>query len=107
MSHDVWKAWLARQAYSLILRMAMPAYLWRVWSRGREEPMYRQNWPQRVGWYGAAYRQSVGDVAARPFVWLHAVSLGEARAATPLVQALRAQYPQMRLLLTHTTATGR
>lgn len=40
-------------------------------------------------------------------VWLHAVSLGETRAAAPLVQALRASVPGMRLLLTHTTATGR
>jgi 3-deoxy-D-manno-octulosonic-acid transferase len=40
-------------------------------------------------------------------LWLHAVSLGEARAATPLVNALRAQQPGMRLLLTHGTATGR
>lgn len=40
-------------------------------------------------------------------VWLHAVSLGETRAATPLIQALRASLPGMRLLLTHTTATGR
>ena len=44
---------------------------------------------------------------AGPVVWVHAVSLGEARAAQPLVQALREAMPGMRLLLTHTTATGR
>lgn len=44
---------------------------------------------------------------AGPVVWVHAVSLGEARAAEPLVQALRTTVPGMRLLLTHTTATGR
>ena len=44
---------------------------------------------------------------AGPVVWVHAVSLGEARAAQPLVQALREAIPGMRLLLTHTTATGR
>jgi 3-deoxy-D-manno-octulosonic-acid transferase len=40
-------------------------------------------------------------------VWLHAVSLGETRAAAVLVERLRAAIPGMRLLLTHGTATGR
>jgi 3-deoxy-D-manno-octulosonic-acid transferase len=101
------KPWLARQAYSLLLRLGMPAYLWRVWARGREEPAYRADWPWRLGWYGCAYRKAVVRLEGHPVLWLHAVSLGEARAAAPLVQALRAQRPGMRLLLTHTTATGR
>ena len=42
-----------------------------------------------------------------PWVWVHAVSLGETRAAAALIDALRAKRPQMRLLLTHGTATGR
>lgn len=104
------KCWLARQAYSLLLRLGTPAYLWRIWSRGKVEPGYREAWPQRLGVYDAAYRQAwqagVG-VPAWPVVWVHAVSLGEARAAAPLIQALRQQRPGMRLLLTHGTATGR
>jgi 3-deoxy-D-manno-octulosonic-acid transferase len=40
-------------------------------------------------------------------VWLHAVSLGETLASRPLIDALRAQHPGLRLLLTHGTATGR
>ena len=40
-------------------------------------------------------------------LWIHAVSLGETRAAAPLVAALRAARPGLRLLLTHGTATGR
>ncbi len=48
------KPWLARQAYSLLLRLGTPAYLWRVWARGREEPAYRADWPWRLGWYGRA-----------------------------------------------------
>lgn len=105
------KPWLARQAYSLVLRLATPAYLWRIWSRGKQEPGYRLAWPQRLGLYGAAYRRAWlegrGAPHRRPVIWLHAVSLGEARAAAPLIQALREQRPDMRLLLTHGTATGR
>jgi len=85
-----------------LLRLGTPAYLWRVWSRGREEPGYRAHWPERLGWGGATVAPGTG-----PVVWVHAVSLGEARAAEPLVRALREALPGMRLLLTHTTATGR
>ena len=101
------KPWLARQVYSLLLRLGTPVYLGRVWARGREEPAYRADWPWRMGWYRRAHREAVRRAGRHPVVWLHAVSLGEARAAAPLVEALRAQQPDMRLLLTHTTATGR
>jgi 3-deoxy-D-manno-octulosonic-acid transferase len=40
-------------------------------------------------------------------LWIHAVSLGETRAAAILVEALREREPGLRLLLTHGTATGR
>lgn len=41
------------------------------------------------------------------YVWVHAVSLGETRAAAVLLQALREAQPGIRILLTHGTATGR
>ncbi|RRS02743.1 3-deoxy-D-manno-octulosonic acid transferase [Aquabacterium soli] len=102
-------AWLARNAYASVLRLGTPAYLWRVWSRGREEPDYRLHWWERLGLYGADHRRALqqSHVRGGPLVWVHAVSLGEARAASALVQALRQQAPAMRLLLTHSTATGR
>jgi 3-deoxy-D-manno-octulosonic-acid transferase len=40
-------------------------------------------------------------------IWIHAVSLGETLAAQPLIEALRAQRPASRFLITHGTATGR
>ena len=91
--------WLARAAYSLLLRLATPLYFARLWWRGRHEPAYRQWWPERLGYSPAA--------AVPGRLWLHAVSLGETRAAAPLIDALRAQRPGLRLLLTHGTATGR
>ena len=92
-------AWLARGAYSLLLRLATPLYFARLWWRGRREPAYRQWWLERLGLSRAA--------AAPGRLWLHAVSLGETRAAAPLIEALRAQHAGLRLLLTHSTATGR
>lgn len=104
----MFKQWLARQAYSLLLRVGTPFYLWRVWSRGLTEPDYRAVWWERLGLYGPAYRQGLAaSTRSAPLLWLHAVSLGETRAVAPLVQALRQHQPGMRLLLTHSTATGR
>ena len=96
---QAWLAWLARGAYSLLLRLATPLYFARLWWRGRREPAYRQWWPERLGFSTAT--------APPGRLWLHAVSLGETLAAAPLINALRAQHPGLRLLLTHGTATGR
>ena len=89
---------LARTLYALALRLATPAYLARLWWRGRREPGYREHLAERLGF---------GPAEAPGRVWIHAVSLGETKAAEPLIAALRARDPALRLLLTHGTATGR
>ncbi|MBI5257312.1 MAG: 3-deoxy-D-manno-octulosonic acid transferase [Burkholderiales bacterium] len=90
---------LARGLYAALLRLGLPLYLWRLWRRGAHEPWYRRAWNERLGWH----RGSVVPGA----LWLHAVSLGETRAAAALIEALREQQPGLRILLTHGTATGR
>ena len=45
--------------------------------------------------------------SSKPVIWLHAVSVGETRAAASLLRRLRESHPQCQLLLTHTTPTGR
>lgn len=82
------------------MRLAAPLLLARWWWRGRVEPGYREAMGERLG----LYRQ---PAAAPGWVWLHAVSLGETRAAAPLIDQLRQRQSGLRLLLTHTTATGR
>ncbi|UUX94840.1 3-deoxy-D-manno-octulosonic acid transferase [Aquabacterium sp. J223] len=91
---------LARAVYALALRLLLPLLLARLWWRGRREPGYRHAVAERLGWYS-------GPTPRPGALWLHAVSLGETRAAAPLVDALRAQRPGLHLLLTHGTATGR
>ena len=95
---------MARQLYSVLLHLALPWLLLRLWWRGRKEPGYREEWQQRFGVYAAGPQ---ADVRRQPLIWLHAVSLGETRAAQPLVEALLARYPDHHLLITHMTATGR
>ncbi len=89
----------ARGLYATALRLAVPLWLARLWWRGAREPLYRTHLAERLGFGAAA--QATGAL------WVHAVSLGETRAASALVQALRARVPGLRLLLTHGTATGR
>ncbi len=90
--------WL-RRAYSLLLRLAVPFYLLRLRRRGRLEPLYREHLGERLGVHAGVHSSG--------WVWIHAVSLGETRAAAPLIDALRIERPGMALLLTHGTATGR
>ena len=56
-----------------------------------------------------AFRPAAGravNPGRRPSIWVHAVSVGEALAARPLLRALRAAYPEHRLVVSTTTATG-
>ena len=92
---------LTRWLYSAVLWLLTPVYLARLWWRGRAEPTYRKRIRERLGRYALPPRRGKGGV-----VWVHAVSLGETLAAAPLIKALRAELPQMRLLLTCSTATG-
>ncbi len=88
-----------RAGYRLLLWFAFPFVLGRLWWRGRHEPAYRRNIAERFGFYPTR--------PARPVIWLHAVSVGETRAAEPLLRALRARHPDCDLLITQMTATGR
>ncbi|NCP82764.1 MAG: 3-deoxy-D-manno-octulosonic acid transferase [Rhodoferax sp.] len=88
--------------YTCLMWLAQPLYRRKLLRRSQQEPGYGQFIEERFGHYAHAVPVHHG-----PTVWLHAVSLGETRAAAVLVAALRAQLPQLRLLLTHGTATGR
>jgi 3-deoxy-D-manno-octulosonic-acid transferase len=91
---------LARALYSALLVALTPLYLLRLRRRGAREAAYLEHVGERLGRYE-------GADPGRRFLWLHAVSLGETRAAAPLVDALRRRRPGLPLLLTCSTATGR
>jgi len=93
------KAALARAAYALLLWVLAPFYLARLGWRGRAEPLYRLALAERFGYTGG--NTTLGRV------WIHAVSLGETLAAQALVEEIRAAEPDVQILLTHGTATGR
>ncbi|MFN9708949.1 MAG: 3-deoxy-D-manno-octulosonic acid transferase, partial [Burkholderiales bacterium] len=93
-----------RKLYSFVLWLIQPLYLLKLLWRSRTEPLYRHALLQRWGHY--APLDPTMNMPMQPRLWLHAVSLGETRAAAALVKALRQECPGLRLLLTHGTATG-
>ena len=90
---------MARFIYTLVVLALLPwAVLHLLW-RARRQPEYLRHWGERFGFFATA--------SPAPTIWLHAVSVGETRAAQPLVAALRQRYPGHRILFTHMTPTGR
>ena len=88
-----------RLLYTLALWLLLPYIFLRLLWRARRQPEYLHHIGERFGCYFAQSEQ--------PIIWLHTVSVGETRAAQSLVARLRATYPDHRILLTHTTPTGR
>ena len=97
---------MIRALYNLLIWLAQPLLRRKLRRRGVAEPGYLHAVDERFGHYQSA-RPAANAARGQPLVWLHAVSLGETRAAAILLAALRTQMPGLRLLLTHGTATGR
>lgn len=88
-----------RFSYTLLLRLLAPGLLAWVSLRARRSGGNGKTLvPERFGKYPKASTQ------VKP-VWVHAVSLGETRAAHPLLRSLLDSGKQV--LLTHMTVTGR
>lgn len=93
---------MTRLLYTLAIHALLPwAALHLLW-RARRQKEYLDHWGERFGRYRA-----VAPAPSLPTLWIHAVSVGETRAAQPLIEALRQRYPGHRLLLTQMTPTGR
>lgn len=88
-----------RWIYSLLFYLFLPFIVLRIFWKSIAEPAYRDRLTERFGWYPE--RSSSTGV-----IWVHAVSVGEAEAAFPLIEEIRKRYPNTPLLVTCTTPTG-
>lgn len=62
----------------------------------------------RTQWQGFTQRFGFGEqIADQRSIWVHAVSVGEVQAGVPLIEALLKRFPQIPLVLTTVTPTGR
>jgi 3-deoxy-D-manno-octulosonic-acid transferase len=89
---------MIRPLYSLVVILAQPFLRFKLRRRGAAEPGYLHAIEERFGRYRSAAEPGA--------LWIHAVSLGETRAAAILLERLRQRQPGLRVLLTHGTATG-
>ncbi len=90
---------MMRAAYAAAWIVATPFALARLAWRSRRQRGYLDRLGERFGIYAPA--------GSAPRIWIHAVSVGETRAAAPIVEALARRFPDHRILLTHMTPTGR
>ncbi|WP_321840450.1 lipid IV(A) 3-deoxy-D-manno-octulosonic acid transferase [Paraburkholderia bannensis] len=93
---------MLRVIYRALWWLIAPLAVLRLMIRSRRERGYREHVCERFG--HSAGRLPEDDT---PLIWVHAVSVGETRAAQPLVDALLAARPDARILLTHMTPGGR
>jgi 3-deoxy-D-manno-octulosonic-acid transferase len=88
-----------RAAYTALLYALLPFLPLRLAWRARKQPEYLRHVGERFGYYS--------QKPSKPIIWLHAVSVGETRAAAPLIKLFQQHHPDHQVLLTHMTPTGR
>ena len=88
-----------RRIYTALLYGLLPFLPLRLAWRARKQPEYLHHVGERFGFYS--------EKSTKPIIWLHAVSVGETRAAAPLIKLFQQRLPDHQILLTHMTPTGR
>ncbi len=91
---------MLRQLYSVLLLLAVPFIILRLYLKSIALPAYRD----RIGERFARFDSPANWSDEKPTIWIHAVSVGEVVAAAPLVKALQPQ--KTNIVLTTTTPTG-
>ena len=90
---------IIRWLYSLVLFLASPLLLRSLYKKKEGKPSFGKRWKEHFG-LTPKLRESQQPI------WIHAVSVGEAIAATPIIKALKQKSPEQPILVTTTTSTG-
>ncbi|EEX35786.1 3-deoxy-D-manno-octulosonic-acid transferase [Vibrio metschnikovii] len=90
---------LIRWLYSALLLLAAPFMLRSLYKSKLGKPPFGSRWPEHFG------RTPKLNDAGNP-IWIHAVSVGESIAATPIIHAIKQRNPQQSIIVTTTTSTG-
>ncbi|HEY9322376.1 MAG TPA: 3-deoxy-D-manno-octulosonic acid transferase [Candidatus Methylopumilus sp.] len=95
---------MIRFFYSLLVYFILPFTLIKLIYRSFKQPDYLKHWSERYGFYSASTKKIWSK---RKTLWIHAVSVGETKAAIPFIKLFLKKYPHHHLLITHGTPTGR
>lgn len=87
-----------RILYTLIIYLFSPFILFLLYRPRHGKPGFGSRWKEHLGWIPAPLKSAP--------LWIHAVSVGETIAVTPLIKALKQRHPDLPILLTTTTRTG-
>ena len=94
---------MARIFYSFALILISPLIVFYLYVlRGKKNKGYRAHFKERFGFVS----KSLFTIKGKPLV-VHCASVGEVLAAAPLIKALQKQHPQLNILITCNTPTGR
>lgn len=91
---------MLRCCYTALMTLIQPFLLLVMWKRSLKLPDYRRRLGERYGIYSRLAAPLPGGMV------IHAASVGEVIAATPLIRALQARYPHLALTVTTVTPTG-
>jgi 3-deoxy-D-manno-octulosonic-acid transferase len=87
-----------RIVYSFLILVGTPFVLLYFAIRGFRDRAYLSRWSERFGFF---------PVSGKPGgIWVHAASVGEFNAASPLIKAIAKEYPELPLTVTSLTPTG-
>jgi 3-deoxy-D-manno-octulosonic-acid transferase len=95
---------MIRFFYSLLVYFLLPFTVIKLIYRSFRQPDYLKHWSERYGFYSTSTKKIWGK---RKTLWIHAVSVGETKAAIPFIKLFLKKYPHHHLLITHGTPTGR
>jgi 3-deoxy-D-manno-octulosonic-acid transferase len=95
---------MIRFFYSLLVYFLLPFTVFKLIYRGFKQHDYLKHWDERYGFYSDSTKKVW---AKRKTLWIHAVSVGETKAAIPFIKLFLKKYPRHHLLITHGTPTGR
>ncbi|MGC6248231.1 lipid IV(A) 3-deoxy-D-manno-octulosonic acid transferase [Bisgaard Taxon 45] len=91
---------MLRFFYTVLMYLIQPLVVLFMLGRSIKAPNYRKRLNERYGFYCGAVRPKPNGVV------IHAASVGEVIAATPLVKRIQALYPNLPITVTTVTPTG-
>ncbi|ANU37712.1 lipid IV(A) 3-deoxy-D-manno-octulosonic acid transferase [Vibrio scophthalmi] len=97
---------LVRTLYTLVLALAAPLLLFGLYRSKPNKPKFGQRWKEHFGITPPLTKTAGKAITAGKPIWIHAVSVGECIAATPLIKAIKAECPEQTIVVTTTTSTG-